>query len=135
MSNTNTIVTKRQADGSFVEVLPDGGTRPSEDPTQWERARALTDAEVEAAARADPDAQPVTGGSPTRMVPRARTIRRALGLSQEEFATRFHIPLATLRDWEQGRSDPDQTAQAYMRAIAGDAAAVQRALQSGPRQG
>ena len=135
MSNANTIVTKRQADGSFVEVLPDGRTRPSDDKTDWHRVRALTDAEVEAAALADPDAQPVTGKRPGGTVPWARTIRRALGLSQEEFAARFHIPLGTLRDWEQGRSKPDETAQAYLRAIAGDAAAVQKALQTGPRQG
>lgn len=67
-----------------------------------------------------------------RKVPRAKTLRRALGLTQEEFATRFQIPLGTLRDWEQGKSEPDQSAQAYLRAIAGDAAAVQRALEAGP---
>ena len=27
--------------------------------------------------------------------------------AQEEFAARFRIPLGTLRDWEQGRSEPD----------------------------
>jgi putative transcriptional regulator len=63
-------------------------------------------------------------------VPRAKTLRRALGLTQEEFAARFHIPLGTLRDWEQGRSEPDQTARAYLRAIAGDPEGVQRALSS-----
>ena len=38
---------------------------------------------------------------------RARLIRRArtqLDLSQAEFARRFHVPLGTLRDWEQARS-------------------------------
>ena len=35
-------------------------------------------------------------------------MRRALGLTQEEFATRYHIPIGTLRDWEQGRAQPDQ---------------------------
>jgi putative transcriptional regulator len=135
MSKTNTIVTKRLTDGSFVEVRPDGSTRPSEDKTDWDRVRALTDAEVEAAALGDPDAQPLTANSPATIVPRSKTIRRALGLSQEGFAARFNIPLAILRDWEQGRSEPDPTAQAYLRAIAGDAAAVQKALRTGPRQG
>jgi DNA-binding XRE family transcriptional regulator len=37
-----------------------------------------------------------------------KTLRRALALTQEEFAARFRIPLGTLRDWEQGRSEPDQ---------------------------
>jgi putative transcriptional regulator len=65
-------------------------------------------------------------------VPRTRTLRRALDLTQEEFAVRFQIPLGTLRDWEQGKSEPDQSARAYLRAIAGDAAAVHRALEAGP---
>jgi putative transcriptional regulator len=43
-----------------------------------------------------------------RRVPRVHTLRRALGLTQEEFAARFHIPLGTLRDWEQGRTESDQ---------------------------
>ena len=34
--------------------------------------------------------------------PRAKLIRRALRLTQEEFAARFQIPLDTLREWEQG---------------------------------
>ena len=32
---------------------------------------------------------------------------RTLFLSQEEFAAQFHIPIGTLRDWEQGRKEPD----------------------------
>jgi putative transcriptional regulator len=63
-------------------------------------------------------------------VSRAKTIRRTLGLTQEAFATRFQIPIGTLRDWEQGRAEPDQTARAYLRAIAGDPEAVWRALQT-----
>ena len=100
----------------------------------WSRAGAMTDADIHAAAVADPDAQPLTaerlgGMTPT---PRLKFIRRALGLTQEDFAARFHIPLGTLRDWEQGRAEPDQTARSYLRAIAGDAAAVERALRTGP---
>lgn len=67
-----------------------------------------------------------------KRVPRAKTLRRGLGLTQEEVAARFHIPLGTLRDWEQGRVEPDPTARAYLHAIAGDAPAVARALRAGP---
>ncbi|PPQ30919.1 transcriptional regulator [Rhodopila globiformis] len=97
----------------------------------------MTDEQVHAAAMADPDARPMTDAefADAPRVPRARTLRRALGLTQEEFAARFHIPLGTLRDWEQGRAEPDQTARAYLRAIAGDAEAVQHALSAGPRRG
>ena len=94
----------------------------------------MTDAEVHAAALADRDAQALTEKRLARMrpVPRTKTPRRALRLTQEEFAARFHIPLGTLPDWEQGRSEPDQTARAYLRASAGDAAAVQRAPTARP---
>jgi putative transcriptional regulator len=30
-----------------------------------------------------------------RRIPRIKTLRRALGLTQDEFATRYHIPLGT----------------------------------------
>jgi putative transcriptional regulator len=103
----------------------------------WSRADAITDEQVHAAAMQDPDAWPMTDAEwdAAPRVPRAKTLRRALGLTQEEFAARFQIPLGTLRDWEQGKSEPDQSARAYLRAIAGDAAAVARALQAGPRSG
>ena len=65
-----------------------------------------------------------------RRVPRVKTLRRALRLTQEEFAARYQIPLGTLRDWEQQRAEPDQPARAYLKAIAGDPEGVHRALQS-----
>ena len=90
----------------------------------------MTEAQIEAAAHADPDAQPLAEADMATMprIPRAKTLRRALGLTQEEFATRYQIPLGTLRDWEQGRAEPDQPARAYLKAIAGDPEAVHRAL-------
>jgi putative transcriptional regulator len=67
-----------------------------------------------------------------RLVPRVRPLRRALGLTQETFAARFQIPLGTLRDWEQGRAEPDQTARTYLRVVAADPEAVERALPGKP---
>lgn len=100
----------------------------------WSRLDAMSEAQRHAAALADPDAQP-TDADMDRMkqTPRLKIIRRALGLTQEEFATRFQIPLGTLRDWEQGAAQLDQTARAYLRAIAGDCAAVQYVLAAGPQ--
>jgi putative transcriptional regulator len=46
------------------------------------------------------------------------TIRRVLWLSQEEFAQRFHIPLAMVQEWEQGGREPDAVASAYLHVIA-----------------
>jgi putative transcriptional regulator len=90
----------------------------------------MTDAQVEAAARSDPDARPLSAADLRRMpkTPRARIIRRALDLTQEEFASQFGIPLGTLRDWEQGRSEPDQATKAYLKVIAYDPEGVRRAL-------
>ena len=51
---------------------------------------------------------------------RARLIRRtrtSLGLSQTEFASRFRVPVGTLRDWEQARATPPDFAIAYVRVI------------------
>jgi putative transcriptional regulator len=63
-----------------------------------------------------------------RRVPRVTTLRRALRMTQEQFSAEFKIPIGTLRDWEQGRVEPDATARAYLRAIAGNAEAVSKAL-------
>ncbi len=43
-------------------------------------------------------------------------------------AARYAIPLGTIRGWEQGVTEPDATAKAYLRAIAGDAEGVAKAL-------
>jgi putative transcriptional regulator len=47
-----------------------------------------------------------------------RRVRTGLGLSQSEFACRFHVPVGTLRDWEQARTTPPDFAIAYVRVIA-----------------
>jgi putative transcriptional regulator len=51
-------------------------------------------------------------------VPDVRGIRLGMGMSQAEFAAAFKIPLATLKNWEQGRRVPDGVAEAYLRVIA-----------------
>ncbi len=45
--------------------------------------------------------RPLSRGRFPSPLPPSRIIRRALGLTQEEFAARYRIPLGTLRDWEQ----------------------------------
>src|SRR6516162_10297333 len=51
-------------------------------------------------------------------VPDVRAIRRQLRMSQQEFARVYRIPLATLKNWEQGRRQPDAPAAAYLQMIA-----------------
>jgi putative transcriptional regulator len=90
---------------------------------------------IEKAARANHDAQPLTEADLKRMkrTPQTKIIRRALELTQEEFAARYHIPLGTLRDWEQGRAEPDQPARAYLTLIARDPDRVNRILNPEPQ--
>jgi putative transcriptional regulator len=86
-------------------------------PDQWDPP--MSDAEITAAALSDPDNQPLSSErlSSMRRVARVKFIRQKLGLSQEDFAVRFQIPLAILRDWEQHRREPDPAAQAYLQVI------------------
>ncbi|MGF1463888.1 MAG: helix-turn-helix domain-containing protein [Maricaulaceae bacterium] len=96
----------------------------------WSRVDAMSDAEAHAAALSDPDAQPLTEADMAvlQRTPQARVIRRALKMTQEEFAARFQIAIGTLRDWEQNRYEPDGAAKAYLKVIARDPNAVLRAL-------
>jgi putative transcriptional regulator len=98
--------------------------------TSKKTLRPMSSKAIEKAARADPDAQPLTEADFNRMqvIPRVKIIRRALNLTQEEFAEKYHIPLGTLRDWEQGRSEPDQPTRAYLTLIARDPENVNRLL-------
>jgi putative transcriptional regulator len=97
----------------------------------WSRADSLTEEEIYQAALSDPDAQPLTPERVKRMkrTPQVKVIRRAFRMSQEEFAKVFRIPIGTLRDWEQGRVEPDQAARAYLKVIARNPKAVREALE------
>jgi putative transcriptional regulator len=111
--------------------MNDADTTTKIEKHDWSRFDAMTDTEVHEAAMQDPDARPMTDEefARARRVPRVKTLRRALGLTQEEFAARYRIPLGTLRDWEQGRSEPDQPARAYLTVIAYDPVGVHQALE------
>lgn len=97
---------------------------------EWCRFDAMTETQRHQAALNDPDAQPLTPEDFKRMkrTPQAKIIRRALGLSQEDFAARYHIPLGTPRDWEQGRVEPDRATRAYLKVIARKLETVREAL-------
>jgi len=99
--------------------------------------RSRTQKQIDAAARGDADNRPLMPADFARMkrTPQVKIIRRALGLSQDDFAACYHIPIGTLRDWEQGRAVPDQAARAYLTVIARDPEAVRKALHSGRRVG
>ena len=57
-----------------------------------------------------------------------RHVRRKMGLSQSQFATKFGFPPATLRNWEQGRSRPDAPTRVLLAVIAKHPEAVEDVL-------
>jgi len=57
-----------------------------------------------------------------------RSLRRKLGLSQSQFAARFGFTAATVRNWEQGRTQPDGPARTLLAVIAHHPEAVEDAL-------
>lgn len=84
------------------------------------RRAVMADEEVEAAALANPDAQPLADAQLERgrFARDVRDLRARLGLTQSAFADRFAINLARLQNWEQGRTSPDSVAIAYVKVIA-----------------
>ena len=105
------------------DALPRGGT-------DWSRLNGMTDDEVLAAALSDPDAQPLDSEQLAKMrrVSRVKALRQRLGMTQTEFARAFHLPITTLRDWEQRRSVPDAPARALLLAIERDPEIMRRLL-------
>ena len=73
--------------------------------------------------------------APTRLYPAApvvdvRAVRKKLGLTQQAFAKRYGFGVATIRDWEQGRSQPDQAGRSYLIVIEREPETVWRALEA-----
>ena len=93
---------------------------PKKGRTDWARVDAMTDADIQRAARSDPDCRPLTDEDLKKMrrVPEVKRIRQGLGMTQEQFARVFQLSAATLRDWEQARYPPDQSARTLLKVIA-----------------
>ena len=130
MNDKNMIRVQKGPDGKFVQIMPDGSTRPIYGRTDWARLDAMTEEEIEANALADPDNPPISDEELARFrrVPNPREIRKRLNLTQEEFAERFHLRLGTIRDWEQGKKQPDSAARVLLWVIEKNPEAVDQAL-------
>jgi putative transcriptional regulator len=110
-----------------VKVTP-AKIREALQETDWAAIDAQTDEEIARNVAEDPDAAPILSAAETASA-LARTVRKRLGISQAEFAARYHVPIGTLRDWEQNRKQPDAPALAYLRVIAREPVMVARALE------
>ena len=110
-------------------ILTPGETRPKGG-TAWKRLTSLGDQKVETAALADSDNPPLSEDQLARLhrVSPVKLLRQRLGMTQVEFAQAYHLPVNTLRDWEQCRSRPDAPARALLLAIERDAETVRRLL-------
>ena len=113
-----------------AENLPD-------DKTDWEALRKLSDEEIERRARSDPDNPPLSDEelADMRRVSEVRRVRRKLGMTQEEFAETYGLSLATVRDWEQGRTEPDHASKTLLKLIARIPEQIEAALAAKPGSG
>jgi len=114
----------------ITRVARKAGDPPLRGATDWDRLDRMTDEEVVAAAHSDPDAPPATAEelAQFRRVSPVKALRERLDMTQQEFADAYRIPVATLRDWEQGRSRPDAPARALLTAIDRDPQVLRRLL-------
>ena len=123
MSDSDTIrVTVAFDEDGKPYVLTDD-QRPNRPVTDWNRLAVMTEEEIQANAASDPDNPPLSDEELDAFRPafdrrELRELRDRLGLTQVQFAGQFHIPIGTLRDWEQGRRVPEATARTLLRLIA-----------------
>jgi putative transcriptional regulator len=105
--------------------------------TNWKKIRALSENEIIAAAKSDPNATPLSLSElkkfkrviPTKKID-VKAIRDKLHLSQDEFAGYFGVSIRTLQEWEQHRRLPSATARNFLKVIDCEPKAVLRALSS-----
>jgi putative transcriptional regulator len=57
-----------------------------------------------------------------------KAVRLKMGLSQAKFANQFGFSVDAVRNWEQGRRQPDIAARAFLMVIDREPEAVRRAL-------
>jgi putative transcriptional regulator len=96
--------------------------------SERKKLKNVGDAKAEARALADADNPPLTEQQLERMTlaREVRLVREKTGLSQSQFAARFHIGLARLRDFEQARSEPDFIVRVFLRMISEDPSKADR---------
>ena len=91
--------------------------------TDWATIDAMSDDDIARQIAADPDAAP-------DMAPQidVRAIRRAVGMTQTQFADVYEFSVRTIQEWERGAKRPSGPARTLLRAIKGDPEGLRRAL-------
>lgn len=109
----------------------------SKDRTNWRKLKSLTEKQIIAAAKSDPDNKPLTRAQLKKFKrvtpPKAKEIdvkhiRMMLHVSQAEFAGYFGVSLRTIQEWEQHRRAPNTIARNFLKVIEKAPKAVLKAL-------
>ncbi len=90
--------------------------------------KELLQSAKEAQAIARGEAEPAAVFEPAKVD--VSEVRKKLGMTQTAFAQTFRLRVATVRDWEQGRRAPDQSARVLLNVIKHNPDAVLKALES-----
>lgn len=56
-------------------------------------------------------------------------IRKRTGKTQDQFARAYRLPIGTVRDWEQSRSQPDAPARILLALIGAEPETIERLVQ------
>jgi putative transcriptional regulator len=108
----------------YSRILPDGRMQQHSGDGNWAYVEnpPLGPTPPDFVPAYDPENPPLTSEQLKRMkrVVFAKHLRFKFGLTQEQFSERYNIPIGTLRDWEQHRSEPDAPAKALLKLIAAD---------------
>ncbi len=89
---------------------------------------ATTEEDIRRHMAEDGEAPDAAAPRPEGWYPSAASIRRRLGMTQEGFAEAIRVPVATLRNWEQHRVEPDPAAKALLWILHREPEAALRAL-------
>ena len=81
------------------------------------KLRATKDADIARQIAEDPDTAPEIS---LDILIAPKRLRQRLSMTQEEFANALGVPVATLRNWEQGRNGIDPAARSLLILIARD---------------
>ena len=96
--------------------------------TRDEEAEHLAESLEQALKWFEGDASEVKIHRFTVEVPDVAGLRRRLKLSQDAFATKIGVPVATLRNWEQGRRYPTGPARVLLNVLAREPNMVMAAI-------
>ena len=103
----------------------------------WAKVSRTTEKQIVAQIAADRDTGAIFSDAELararRVVPlttarNVKSLRRRLGLSQQQFADRYGFSVETIRNYEQGHRQPTGPARVLLQVIASEPDAVTRAL-------